>query len=180
MSSGVSFCLPHSRVLLIYRQFWASVNVFLDYPEDVKEQSRRFQSLVVTLGRIADSKATKHKSKEGALTREISKALLDVLEMPLVHKREKRKNTQTTPKQAKKAKTSQDNSPDEVMYSADITTPDTPPPPYSPGEERSGTSPPTDDIRPATTARAAPFLLTPSKATIGQPLGPLSYPNHRQ
>ncbi|KAH0340598.1 hypothetical protein KCU81_g6724, partial [Aureobasidium melanogenum] len=67
------------------------------------------QSLIATLGRIADSKATKHKSKEGALTREISKGLLDVSEMPLFRKREKRKNTQTTPKQAKKAKTSHDD-----------------------------------------------------------------------
>ncbi|KAH0364857.1 hypothetical protein KCU65_g6513, partial [Aureobasidium melanogenum] len=116
------------------------------------------------LGRIADSKATKHKSKEGALTREISKALLDVSEMPLFRKREKRKNTQTTPKQAKKAKTSHDNSPDEVMYPANITTPDTPPPPYSLGEEPSGTSPPTtNETTPVTTARVAPFPLSPSK-----------------
>ncbi|KAG9756426.1 hypothetical protein KCU73_g4928, partial [Aureobasidium melanogenum] len=147
----------------MFSGFWASVNLFLDHPKDVKDQSHQFQHLIATLGRIADSKATKYKSKEGALTREISRALLDVSEMPLFRKREKRKNTEITPKQPKKAKTLHNNGPEEVMYSANVTTPDTPPPPYTPEDEPSGTSPPTNDTKPATTARAAPFPLSPSK-----------------
>ncbi|KAG9533379.1 hypothetical protein KCU93_g446, partial [Aureobasidium melanogenum] len=144
-------------------EFWASVNAFLDHPKDVKEQSHRFQYLIATLGRIADSKATKHKSEEGALTRDISKALLDVSEMPLFRKRAKRKNEETVPKQPKKAKISPDNTPEEVMYSDNVTTPDTPPPPYSPGGKPSETNPPINNTEPATTARAAPFPLSPSK-----------------
>ncbi|KAG9658630.1 hypothetical protein KCU64_g4388, partial [Aureobasidium melanogenum] len=127
-------------------EFWASGNVFLDHPKDVKEQSHRFQYLIATLGRIADSRATRYKSKEGALTRKISKSLLDVSEMPLFRKRAKRKNEET-----------------EVMYSDNVTTPNTPPPPHSPGDDPSRTSPSTTATRPATTARAAPLPLSPSK-----------------
>ncbi|KAH0029410.1 hypothetical protein KCU78_g3354, partial [Aureobasidium melanogenum] len=144
-------------------EFWASVNAFLNHPKDVKEQSHRFQYLIATLGRIADSNATKHKSEEGALTRDISKALLDVSEMPLFRKRAKRKNEETIPKQPKKAKISPDNTPEEVMYSDNVTTPDTPPPTYSPGGKPSGTNPPINNTKPATTDRAAPFPMSPSK-----------------
>lgn len=67
--------------------------------------------MIAVLGRMADNMATEHKSTEGALTHEFSKALLDVSEMPLFHKPTKRKNQDTTPNQPKKAKPTLDNTP---------------------------------------------------------------------
>ena len=147
ISSEVSFCLPYSRLLLIYRQIWTSVEVFLNQPGDVKHESNRFQYLIATLGRIADGVATEHKSKEGALTPEISRALLDVSEMPLFHERTKRNNQETTSIQPKKAKTT----PVENMHATNTAAPATP----------SSASASTDKITGATTARAPPFPLSP-------------------
>ncbi|KAH0027226.1 hypothetical protein KCU78_g4042, partial [Aureobasidium melanogenum] len=117
-------------------EFWASVRAFTNHPQDVKQKSIRFQSLIAVFGRMADNMAKEHGSTEGALTHEFSKALLDVSEMPLFHKPTKRKNQETTSNHSKKARTALDNTPKEVL---------------------------TDKTNGAMTARPTPFSLSPSK-----------------
>ena len=107
--------------------------------------------------------ATRHKREKGALAREISKALLDASEIPLFRKREKRKSQEKTSHQPKKAKTIQNNTPEEIMYQADATTPEAPPPSYASADEPSLATLSTNTTDSVMTARLAPFSLSPSK-----------------